>query len=65
MILRVNDTPKVNVSMSLSINYELEYIEIVVSVHNKEKGTIRTKTFPAAKFSEALAYMKNEERMWC
>lgn len=54
MILKVNDTPVFNLRMMLNINYDLEYIEITISLWNKAKNTKVTKTFPADNFSAAL-----------
>lgn len=54
MLLKVNDTPVFNLCMKLNINYDLEYIEITISLLNKAKNTKHTKTFPAADFSAAL-----------
>ena len=48
MILKVRDEQDFNISMNLNINYELEYIE-------------QTKTFAASRFSEALAYYRQQE----
>jgi len=50
--------------MNLNINWELEYIEVTVSLENKKKHTRRTKTFPAAEFERAIAYFEEEERMF-
>lgn len=64
MVLKVNDTADFNLSMNLNINWELEYIEVTVSLENKKKNTRRTKTFPAAEFERAIAHFEEEERMF-
>ena len=64
MILKVNDTSDFNISMRLNINYDLEYIELTVNTWNKKKHTTQTKQFPASEFSKALAYFKQQEKMF-
>ena len=61
MILKVRDENGFNISMNLNINYELEYIELTVNVWNKKAHTKQTKTFSASRFSEALAYYRQQE----
>ena len=61
MILKVRDEQDFNISMNLNINYELEYIELTVNVWNKKAHTQQTKTFTASRFSEALAYYRQQE----
>lgn len=62
MILKVIDEEDFNLSMALDINYELEYIEVIVKAQNKKRHTVEMKTFKAAQFSEALAYFDRQER---
>ena len=64
MILKVNDSVDFNLSMNLNINWELEYIDVTVSLENKKKNTRRTKTFSAAEFERAIAHFEEEERMF-
>lgn len=61
MILKVRDEQDFNISMNLNINYELEYIELTVSVWNKKAHTRQMKTFSASCFSESLAYYRQQE----
>lgn len=63
MILYVNDTTDFNISLKLNIELELEYIEIVVCIHNKKAHTIQTKQFPAQDFSKALAFYRQQEHL--
>ena len=65
MTLRVNDTPDFNVSLNLNINYDLEYIELTVNTWNKKKHAKQTKQVPASDFSQALAYYKQQQTMFC
>ena len=64
MVLKVNDTEDFNLAMNLRINWDLKYIEVTVSLWNKKKNTMRTKTFPAAEFDQAIAYFDQEEKMF-
>lgn len=59
MILKKRDESDFNLSMELIVNYELEYIEIIVSTWNKKAHTKTMKQFHANEFSAAL----NEYRM--
>lgn len=61
MILKVRDENGFNISLNLNINNELEYIELTVNVRNKKAHTKQTKTFSASRFSEALAYYRQQE----
>lgn len=56
LTLREDDTEYFKLSMKLSVNFDLKYIEILVSIKNKEKCTKRTKIFSPQDFSEALDY---------
>ena len=62
MQLKVNDTADFNIALTLNISYELKYIETTVSVWNKKANTVKTKTFPAQSFAEALDYFDRQER---
>ena len=64
MILKVNDNGDFNLSMSLHINYDLEYVEFDVTLHNKRKHTAQLKRFSASEFSEVLHYYKQQEDMF-
>ena len=64
MILKVNDNGDFNLSMVLHINYDLEYIECTVTLHNKRKHTAQLRRFPASQFPEALSYYKQQEEMF-
>ena len=64
MVLKVNDTEDFNLAMNLRINWDLKFIEVTVSLWNKKKNTMRTKTFPAADFDKALDYFSQEEKMF-
>lgn len=64
MILKVNDTSDFNISLNLNINYDLEYIELTVCTRYKKKHTAQTKRFTANEFSQALAYFKQQEKMF-
>lgn len=61
MILKVRDEGDFNLSMTLNINYDMEYIEITVHVWNKKAHTTIAKTFKADRFSEALRYFEQQE----
>lgn len=64
MILKVRDTEFFNLSLKLIINYELEYIELIVQVKNKLAHTGTMKTFSAGRLSEALAYYSQQEHFF-
>lgn len=61
MILAVIDERDRNLSMKLDINYELERIEVVVTVWDKGAHTVDTKRFEASEFAAALAYFRQQE----
>lgn len=61
MILKARDESDFNLSMKLIVNYEPEYIEIIVSAWNKKAHTKTMKQFHANKFSDALAYYRQQE----
>lgn len=64
MILKANTNDRFTLTMTLNINYDLAYIEVVVCLNNYIKHTAQTKTFPASKFDEALRYYKQQEGMF-
>lgn len=64
MLLKANDTADFNLTMNLRIDWELEYIELIVSTWNKKTNKTITKTFPAAEFDKALTYFEQQERMF-
>ena len=63
MMLKVNDTCDFSIALNLNVNYDLEKIELTVTAWNKRKHTTQTKTFPAAEFSQALAYYNQQEKL--
>ena len=64
MVLKVNDTEDFNLTMNLRIEWDLQYIEVTVSLWNKMKNTMTTKTFPAAEFMKAIVYYEQQEKMF-
>ena len=64
MLLKTNESCDFNLSMNLQINYDLEYIEITVTLRNKRKHTALMKQFPAKDFSQALSYYKQQEEIF-
>lgn len=65
MILKVNDTDYANVRMTLDINYDLKYIEVIVSATNKVTHKVNTKVFRANEFDRALAYYNHCKAFMC
>lgn len=61
MILTVRDGRNCNLSMKLDIDYELERIEVVVTVWDKGAHTVDTKRFDASEFAAARAYFRQQE----
>lgn len=55
MILKVVDNDQFNLAMNLIVNWDLEYIEITVTLWNKAKHVTKMKTFSAAQFPAAIA----------
>ena len=64
MILKVNDTKKINIAMNLSIDYEAEEITIHIKHWDKQNGTICGYDYPASEFSAALAKFKELENLY-
>lgn len=60
MILAVRDEQNCNLSMKLDIDYELERIEVVITVWDKAAHTVDTKRFEASEFATALAYFRQQ-----
>lgn len=65
MILRVNDTDYANISMTLDVNYELKYINVIVKATNKVTHKATMKVFHANEFDQALAYYAKCEEFLC
>ena len=61
MILKVNDTEKFNISMTLHIDDEAEEITVHIKHWNKQTGVINGYDYPAAEYSKALAKFKELE----
>lgn len=61
MLLGVSDTKDFNISMKLDIDFDLEYMGIVVRTWDKNEGTTQTKCFPPQDFSEALDYYRQQQ----
>ena len=65
MMLLVNDTPDFNLSLSLYINYEGEYIDCLVNLVYKRKGSTQLKRYAANEFDKALQEYRKLEQMFC
>ena len=63
MTLKVNDTEKFNISMTLCIDDEAEEITVHIKYWNKQTGIITGYDFPAAEYSKALAKFKELENI--
>lgn len=63
MILKVNDTEKFNISMTLHIDDEAEEITVHIKHWNKQTGVINGYDYPAAEYSKALAKFKELENI--
>lgn len=63
MILKVNDTEKFNISMTLHIDDEAEEIKVHISHWNKPTGVINKYEYPASEYSKALAKFKELENI--
>lgn len=63
MIIKANSTPHFNLTLTIDVNLKLEYINILVSLHNKNKNTMQTKQF-FSDLKAALQHYKNLENMF-
>ena len=55
MIIKINDTAKCNVVMTINIDDEAEEISIHIQHHNKQTGVVRGYDYPAEEYWRALA----------
>lgn len=58
MIIKTNNTDKVNVIMTICIDDKAEEITIHIHYHNKQTGVVNGYDYPAAEYSKALADYK-------
>lgn len=58
MIIKTNNTEKVNVTMTIIIDDDAEEITIHIQHHNKQTGVVYGYDYPAAEYSKALADYK-------
>lgn len=60
MVLKTNNNENFKLSMQLDINYELEYIEILVILDNMLNKKRQMRIFHGNEFKEAL----NQYKLW-
>lgn len=63
MIIKANSNPYFNLTLTIDVNLKLEYINILVSLHNKNKNTMQTKHF-FGDLKAALQHYENLENMF-
>lgn len=63
MILKVSDTDKLNISMTLHIDDEAEEITVHIKHWNKQTGVINGYEYSAAEYSKALSKFKELENI--
>lgn len=63
MIIKTNSNPIFNLTLTIDVNLKLEYINILVNLHNKNKNTMQTKQF-FSDLKAALQYYENLENMF-
>lgn len=64
MILKVNDTEKFNISMTLHIDDKAGKITVHIKHWDKQTGVINGYDYPAAEYSKALAKFKAINILW-
>lgn len=64
MVLKVNDTEKVNITMALYIDDEVEEIVIHIKYWNKQTGIISGFEYSAADYSKALMKCRELESIY-
>lgn len=64
MILKENNNCDFKLRLNLNINYDLEYMDLTVTILNKKKHTMQLKQFAANEFSQALAYYNQQNKMF-
>lgn len=62
MILKVNDTEKFNLSMTLCVDWEDKEINIHITDHNKKTGIVHGYEYPADEFNRAIAKFEAIEK---
>ena len=60
MILKTTNNENFNLSMKLDINYDLEYIDILVILDNLQNKKRQMKLFHGNEFKDAL----NQYKLW-
>lgn len=64
MVLKANDTEKVNITMTLHIDEEQEEISIHIRFENKQTGIISGFEYSAADYSKALMKCRELESIY-
>ena len=64
MIVKSSSNDFFEVKLKLVLNYNLEYIECLVVLHNKFNNKKQLKQFEADKFRDALRYYTQQEAMF-
>lgn len=64
IVLKSSSNDFFEVRLKLVINYNLEYIECLVVLHNKFNNKKQLKQFEANKFRDALSYYAQQEAMF-
>lgn len=62
MILKVNDTEKFNISMTLHVDWEDKKINIHIKNYNKQAGVVHSYEYPADAFDKAIAKFDEIEK---
>lgn len=64
MNLKINDNDNFNLSLTMRINYDMGYVEFIVTLYNKINSRKQIKVFDASKFDLALKHYNEQERMF-
>jgi len=64
MLIKSNSCGPFTLSLKMTLNYEMGYVDFMVALHNNANGRKQAKLFDANKFGEALQYYKQQETMF-
>lgn len=64
IVMKSSNNDFFEVKLMLIVNYNLEYLECLVVLHNKFNNKNQLKQFEANKFRDALRYYTQQEAMF-
>lgn len=64
IILKSSSNEYFEVILKIIVNYNIEYLECLVVLHNKVNNKKQLKQFDANKFRDALRYYEQQEKMF-